>query len=45
MQNSKKLTGILKDVSIVTKNLVEKLMLIDRDIMEFESSQAEMSGK
>ena len=38
MWNSKKLTGILKGVSIVTKNLVEKLMLIDRDIMEFESS-------
>lgn len=45
MKNSKELIGILQAISIVAKNLSEKLMRIDRDIKEYESSQAGMSEK
>ena len=45
MENSRELIGILQAISIVARNLAEKLMRIDRDIKEYESSQAEMSGK
>ena len=45
MENSKELIGILQAISIVAKNLAEKLMRIDRYIREYESSQAGMPGK
>lgn len=45
MENSKELIGILQAISIVAKNLAEKLMRIDRDIKEYESSKAGMCGK
>lgn len=45
MENSKELIGVLQAISIVAKNLAEKLMRIDREIKEYESSQAGMPGK
>lgn len=45
MENSKELIGILQAISIVAKNLAEKLMWIDRDIKEYETSQTAVSGK
>lgn len=45
MENSKELIGILQAISIVAKNLAEKLMRIDREIKEYESCQAGMPGK
>lgn len=45
MENSRELIGILQAISIVARNLAEKLMRIDREIKAYESSQAEMTGK
>lgn len=45
MENSKELIGILQAISIVAKNLAEKLMRIDREIKEYESCQTGMPGK
>lgn len=45
MENSKELIGILQAISIVAKNLAEKLMRIDREMKEYESGQAAMYGK
>lgn len=45
MENSKELIGVLQAISIVAKNLAEKLMRIDREIKEYESDRAAASGK
>lgn len=45
MENSKELIGILQAISIVAKNLAEKLMRIDCEIKEYESGRAGMPGK
>lgn len=45
MENSRELIGILQAISIVAKSLAEKLMRIDREVKEYESSQAGMPGK
>lgn len=45
MENSKELIGILQAISIVAKNLAEKLMRIDKEIKEYESSRAAASGR
>lgn len=45
MENSKELIGILQAISIVAKNLAEKLMRIDREIKEYESGRVAASGK
>lgn len=45
MDNSKELIGILQAISIVAKNLAEKLMLLDREMKEYESGQDAMYGK
>lgn len=44
MENSKELIGILQAISIVAKNLAEKLMRIDCEIREYESGKDKMSG-
>ena len=45
MENSKELIGILQAISIVAKNLAEKLMRIDREMKAYESDQAAIYGK
>ncbi|MDU7031062.1 MULTISPECIES: hypothetical protein [Robinsoniella] len=45
MENSKELIGILQAISIVAKNLAEKLMRIDWEMKEYESGQAAMYEK
>lgn len=45
MENSKELIGVLQAISIVAKNLAEKLMRIDREIKEYESGRTAVSGK
>lgn len=37
MDNPKELIGVLQAISIVAKNLAEKLMRIDKEIEEYES--------
>ena len=44
MENSRELIGILQAISIVAKNLSDKLMRIDREIKEYESGRAGRSG-
>lgn len=45
MENSKELIGVLQAISIVAKNLAEKLMRIEKEIKDYESSRAGMPGK
>lgn len=42
MENSTELIGILQAISIVAKNLAEKLMQIDRNVKKYESYQIDL---
>lgn len=44
MENSRELVGILQAISIIAKNLAEKLMRIECEIREYESGKDKMSG-
>lgn len=39
MENPRELIGILQAISIIAKNLAEKLMRIDKEIKDYESSR------
>lgn len=43
MDNPKELIGVLQAISIVAKNLAEKLMRIEKEVEEYESSQSRAS--
>jgi len=37
MENPKELIGVLQAISIIAKNLAEKLMKIEKEVKEYES--------
>lgn len=43
MDNPKELIGVLQAISIVAKNLAEKLMRIEKEVEEYESNQSRAS--
>jgi hypothetical protein len=44
MNNHKELIGVLQAISIVAKNLAEKLMWIEKEVEEYEASQLRASA-
>lgn len=44
MENPKELIGVLQAISIVAKNLAEKLMRIEQDVKEYDSWHCEKTA-